>query len=214
MFDIANFRSIVMRDDVLRNNRFRVRVPFPLGMFRPNMGEDRRIAQELEMWCEAASIPTIGIQTNKVYRYGVGVPESRPYSKIFTDVNVTYIADGYNEKWKFFENWTNLIFNTNMEGGINEVSDLAGAGFGGFQGTNAGYMPMLPYELAYRDEYISDVIIDVFRPTGECVTSVTLRDAFPVAVSGLDFNWKDNDSYAKLQITFAYTDIYRNRILN
>lgn len=208
-FNVADFRSEIMRDDVLRNNKFRVRIPAPMGMFRANQGVDLRVASELEAWAETASIPNIGIQTNKVYRYGYGVVENRPYSKLFTDVTVGFIADGFAEKWKFFENWTNMIFNTNMEGGINGASELVGVGFMG----SGGSMGMDPYELSFREEYISDVIIDVFNNYGDMVLSVTLRDAFPVSITGLDLNWQDNNSYAKVQVTFAYTDIFRNVLI-
>lgn len=208
-FNVSSFRSIVNETGVLRKNRFRIRFNMPMGMMNNVEGDlqdNMAIVRDMEMWAAGASIPTVGLMTTQVPRYGYGSFEERPYNKMFAQSMVSFMVDGYAEKWKFFDKWLNMIFSTDMSEGINGYTSSIGMGFLGTQGAQV----YQPYQLAYKDEYITDVVIDVFNALEEVVLSYVLREAFPVRMSGFDLNWADNNSIARLDVAFAYTDAFRN----
>lgn len=207
-FNVSNFRALISDGGVLRNNKFRVRFNLPMGLVNfqsQTSGNNARIVRELEYWATGSSLPPIGLETYQANRYGYGMPEKRPHGKNFTDVRVSFIVDEFSEKWKFFEEWLNMIYNSNMAAGINGYTSVVSQGFMGSEGA----LPVRPYELSYKDEYITDVRIEVFTETGELSNAVVLREAFPITMSGLDFDWADNNSFNTVGVTFAFTDIYR-----
>lgn len=207
-FNINTFRSIVAPTDVLRKNRFRVRFNMPMGLLNDFKGDFQYNVQnvrEVEYWADGTSIPTQGLAKGQSYRYGYGVAEQRPFSKTYTECNISFIVDSYAEKWKFFDRWMNMVFNSDMAEGINERTEAASMGFFGERGVSA----YEPYQLAYKDEYITDVRVEVFNQLGDIVLVTVLRDAFPSGMAAMDFNWKDNNSAQNLHVQFSFTDMFR-----
>jgi hypothetical protein len=206
-FNIADFRAVIHDSGVLSTNKFRVRVNIPAGLAspaNPELPDLWQTARFLEYWAEGAQIPAFGLATAQAYRYGYGVPEKRPYATNFTDVPITFIMDDFSEKWFFFQSWINMIFNTNMVDGINNVFSQ-GVNVGG--GAAGLWMTYDPYLLSYKDEYLTDLTIEVFTREGELSNMVTLRECFPIDMSSIDLDWNDKNSYAKLRVVFAYTDM-------
>ena len=210
-FNIADFRAVMKKDhgwSVAQPNRFRVRIFMPQGLVgttpaqeAPPAKRDEDTVRFLEYWAHSVSLPPFGLQKIQAFRYGYGAQENRPVGPVYTDTQVMFICDDSSNIWKFFYNWNNMIFNTKTQEGI---LGLTGDVNSEATGTNLTYVP---YELAYRVEYITDVEIHGFAKTGEQNMRMVLREAFPVGMSGVALSWADNNSFMSLPITFAYTDI-------
>jgi hypothetical protein len=159
-------------------------------------------SQLIEFLCDSASIPAVALATADVRRYGYGAVEKKPYAPLFTDVNLTFMLDGNAETYNFIYAWISLICNfrwtTNESGG------------GGIT-TPTGILPnQNPYELAYKDDYVSTVKIKVYDPTAppEPNLQVNLRDAYPTFLGDLPLNWASDDPYIKVPVTFTFMDWY------
>lgn len=162
--------------------------------------------RDMEFWAESVMLPDVSLMThNQAARYAVGPYENRPYNVAFQPIQATFINDGLGDNWTFFSEWINMIFNHDMSMGINTPTGLVTTGLG-----NLAYTP---YELAYKDEYAVDVQIEVFNAVGDVTQRVSMRDAFPMMLNMSPFNWQDNNSYSRFNVTFAYTDYFRSNIV-
>jgi len=78
-------------------------------------------------------------------------------------------------------------------------------------GDMASVSDMLPYEIAYRDDYSATITIKFYNPhptgTNNTYYETVLYDAFPTAVGEVDLAWENNDSYATLPVSFSYDRI-------
>lgn len=207
-FNIADFRSIVAsRGGIAEANKFRVRFYLPAGLQSTpqseeanHTGADIETIRVSEYWAQSVNIPTIGFMTSQSLRYGYGALQNRPYAPQYVPVQVNFITDEHVDIWKLFANWTNMIFNTRMQEGINSALgqvNVHGAG---------NVITYAPYELSYQIEYITDLEIHTFTKTGELIQKIVLREAFPVSMGGVELDWADTNSYIRLPVTFAYTD--------
>lgn len=69
--------------------------------------------------------------------------------------------------------------------------------------------PKSTYDFSYRSQYSTTIDIWQFRQDMKAVYKVTLRKAWPMSVESMPLSWGE-DSFHKLQVTFAYTDWYNN----
>jgi hypothetical protein len=145
--------------------------------------------------------------TAQALRYGYGALQNRPYAPQYTPTQIQFITDEPHDIWKLFYNWTNMIVNTRMQGGITEELGEVNSQGAGTTATGAGaVMNYAPYEVSYQIEYITDLQIHTFAKTGELIQVAILREAFPVNMGGVELDWADTNSYIRLPVTFAYTD--------
>ena len=180
---------------VMRNNKFLVRFHAPLGMKTNAALVDN--SKYLEYWCEMTHIPGISVATNEVRRYGYGNIEKKPYVAVNNDVDMTLLSDSDGAIWEFFQQWVRLIANNDMRTGINPT-------------TSNGLLPgQMPFERAYKYEYVSDIEILVFKETSDTPSLVIiLREAFPIFLGDIELNWNENNTVAKIPITFSVYDWY------
>lgn len=197
MFNIADFKAVLSKKYITPSNKFQVRIPMPVGL---QNGPYFPIVRDLEFWCEAVSIPGITLQTHNVSaRYSYGPEEFRPYNVVMQPIECVFINDGLGDNWTFFQRWMGMIFNFNMSGGINATSGQISQGVGVEQ-------KYTPYKLAYRDEYLTDIQIQIFNAEGLVVKNIMAREAFPYQMNISNMNWADNDTYSKIHVAFAFTD--------
>lgn len=183
---INAFRSSVIGQGLMRNNRFLVQ------MSKPNLfyANDSALFVDavLPFVCEAANLPGISIATSEVRRHGIGPIEKRPYSTNLIDINFTFLVDNEGIVLKFFKEWIN---------GIVRYDTLV---------TNGDDRPVpQPYEVEYRSEYVSDIEILMYNEAMQQVYKVTLYNAFPIYVGDVPLNWGSTDDYIKLPVSFSYT---------
>jgi len=110
-----------------------------------------------------------------------GVEEKFPYQTTYNDISLTFIVGDNMAEKKFFDAWLNWI------------------------------NPTINYNLKYKSDYAVALTVNQYNVKNELSYSVTMLDAFPIAVNQLDLDWS-SDGHHKLTVTFAYTS-WRNNSL-
>jgi hypothetical protein len=194
-FNISTFRSNINGSGVMRSNRFLVRIHVPVGMQKSPLLVGT--AKYLEYWCEGVNIPGVSLATNEFRRYGYGNYEKKPYVAVTNEVEMSFISDAGGAIWTFFQQWIRMIVNFDMRNGINPAAS---------NGVIAGQKP---FEIAYKEEYISDIQILVFNDhssTPELV--IVLREAYPIFVGDIRLNWADVNTIARIPVSLTMYDWY------
>lgn len=175
-FNVAKFRTSITSRDILRPNKFRVRIFNPPGLAASEMDG------EMELWGEMTEIPMFQLGTGAMQRFGYGSIEKRPVMPQYQEISTYFIADGAGEIWRFFKDWLRLIVKNTMEDG---------------EGI---------YELAYKDAYLTDMQMTVFKQTGEEAFTVVLVDAFPIQLGSIKLQWSDNNQIMRIPVVWSYTN--------
>jgi len=208
-FNVADFRSkLAMKGGVLKTNKFKVRFYIPTGLNQTlNVSNNGKtinpvnIASFMEYFCEAAQVPGINFQLSENRRYGYGPLEKKPVTFVNGEAYFSIIGDAYGENLTFFRNWMKLIVNGNSEKPVNTLSGISANQY--------------PYELSYKDDYVTNVEIYVYSDDGQDngtdmqeVLKFTLRDAYPVNIGDVTLNWADDQNYMRIPIAFTFFDIF------
>lgn len=130
-------------------------------------------AAGLRFQCEAAEFPGYNLTTVDGRIYGVAQPVAAIAS--FADITLTFICAGDLWEKRFFDRWMNYI------------------------------APINNYNFRYKDSYSGKIEILQFPegPTPSPIYSVTLYNAFPISMSGMQLNWSD-DGIHRLPVVFKY----------
>lgn len=186
--NIEEFKGYLQKGP-LRNNRFYVDIPLPFGLQNsPSAVEAiQNIDQFIRFSCEAASLPGKALQLHEVRRYGFGPTEKKPVSSAFTDFQIMLMIDGTGRFLKLFEEWGNLIHNTDSS------QSVVSPNF---------------YELGYKDDYVVDMRLHVLDQESKIVRTIVLRDAFPAVVGDTPLNWAIMNEPLKIQASITFTDWY------
>lgn len=182
MLNINDFRSEINNGGVLKTNRFMVNFSAP-----PILGKVN--TQPFLLRCESVQWPGVTFTTmDAPPRAGYGAGEVIPFAPIFQDVNLTFVVDKNSNLHEFFFGWTNSIINLKSIGQKN---------YGGGA-----------YQVGYKNDYCTDINIDVYRENGDVSMTANLFRAFPRSMPSFDLNWGSNDEALKINIEFTYTDYF------
>jgi hypothetical protein len=185
-FNINTFRSIVgVNNEFLHTNKFMVQFPAPSGVIL----EDERI---LTFYCKSAVLPGIGILTSDVKPYGIGPVERHPHSAVVNDALFQFYMDGDGKMRQWIVGWMNTIMYPSSENGINTV----------------GPRGVAPYEMAYREQYVTDITITIFDAEGNEKIKTTLVEAYPNYVGDISTDWQEKNSLITMPVSFTYRDWY------
>lgn len=110
-----------------------------------------------------------------------GAEEKYPYQTAYGDISLTFIVGDDMGEKKFFDGWLDWI------------------------------NPTINYNLKYKADYAVPLTINQYTVQNQLSYSVTMLDAFPVAVNQLDLDWS-SDGHHKLTVTFAYTSWRNNSV--
>ena len=174
----------------MRTNRFLVRMATPLTMLNRSA-----INRNLEFWCDQVNWPGFLIGTHDVRRYTYGPIEKRPHIPNFTQLQCSFINDSTGFVWDFFNEWMQSIIPHTTVG--ETISGMSTPQNGG-----------LVYELEYKNNYATDISIDVFDTFGTKTYSIVCREAFPVQVPDLPLNWGDTNNLFRFQVILDFVDWY------
>lgn len=203
-FNVGVFKAAIASKKFLRPNLYNVEFNIPNVLVNGiNYAENKNTVRTLEYFVEATSMPGITVNTYQAQRYGYGTVEQRPLLPTYTDIMFTVIFDEENLNYDFFYDWMNSIVNVDVRSGLNEPSNIVTTG-----GVFNSIIPTVPYELAYKEDYVSDIGVQVYNDLGQLKKKIILRDAFPKAIGDIRLAWSDNNSYMRLPIMFGYTDWY------
>jgi len=103
-----------------------------------------------------------------------GPYEQLPFHTTYNDIDLTFIVSGDMSERNFFDAWMDFI------------------------------NPTSTYNMEYKDNYTSPIIITQYDMSENPMYVSTLHDAYPINVNQLDLNWASDDIH-KLTVTFAYT---------
>lgn len=206
-FDIETFKAVIDGNlGLAKPNRFFV------SMVPPRAVETNiQVLNNIEFFCEAVNLPGFILQTSDNRRYTYGPIDKRPYGPMFEPLRLTVLGDNKGNMWKFFHTWMNYILPHTLKGGIDRVVD-----------TNIKSVSSYPYELEYKDNYVTDVAIyhlpENYDAEGgdlnsfdACITRTICRDAFPSAISDIQLSWAENNSIATFQVQMDFTDWHNVR---
>jgi len=194
-FSINNFRAKINQKGVLKSNLFLVNFSMP-NCLQSSYGNFNR---DLFYYTQAGELPGVTFATaDAVRRYGYGPVEKFAFLPVFQDLSLTFIMDGQGENRKFFDNWMAAIGNFYNPNGVTADTNPQN----GFQ----------PYELEYKQNYVVDVNITVYNEVADTILIYTLKDAFPVSVSGSSLSWASQNELMSVGVTFTFRDWYSNSL--
>lgn len=147
-------------------------------------------ARTLAFLTESTNLPGVSLNTSDIRRYGYGPTERKPYAPTFVDLSMSFYVDAAGLVQSFFYKWMNGIvrFESTMNGSQAIVNNTA----------------MRPFEVNYKEEYESDIIITTVDEANNDIINVRLTKAFPVFFGDISLGWSDSDSISRLPITFSY----------
>jgi hypothetical protein len=132
---------------------------------------------------EQASIPGSLLLTADNSRYGIGPTQKNPFNVLFSDTNVVFLADRFGLIQTFFYVWHNKIFNFDK--------NLA-----------QGSVPS--YTVEYKKNYVTDLSLIVYDPTGQAAMGFKFIDAWPTVVPGSPLAWGATDQLLKINVGFTF----------
>ena len=190
-FDISTFRSeLNALGGVMRTNMFQVEIAVP--PFLSNID-----SRTLTFFCMATNLPGINLVAKQVQRYGYGPLEKMPFGFDNADISLNFIGDADGVILNFFNDW--------MRGAV-EVSSDSGPN-SPVQGRPNQSAPMNPYLVNYKENYQSEVSINVFDSTGNNLAyNVNLNNAFPISVGEIYLNWGNLDNFMIIPVRFSFVD--------
>jgi hypothetical protein len=177
-------------------------------------GEENFITVPGDSWDTPEKIRTLSLRAESVTlpgmsfasadglppRFGYGTVEGIPYNAIFDPVTINFAIDGKGTVYRFFYSWAKSIVNFEARGqnprNLSTTNDTPG---------------MQTYEVQYKDNYVRDIIIQVYKPyqnpvKEDYLMELKLYRAYPRNFSPLQMSWEERNNYLRLPITFDYTD--------
>lgn len=136
---------------------------------------------ELRFRTDSVTIPGRGALTTEMHTYGP--PQTMAYESQYPPVETTVMLSPDMRERVFFERWQDVAI-----GFIRSTDEIRGG-----------------FSIGYYADYIGTVTIDVFDPaSAESIYRLTLREAWPATISGINMNWGDDADVAKLLIGWRY----------
>ena len=231
MLDIKEFKSQIQKYDVERPNLFTVLINMPSNASTLLKSEWSELGNPLSLFVQNTTLPGIGVITESVRRYGLGPSQKMPVGVAFSDVSVTYIADGGGRIYNLFYEWMDSI--------IPSHNKLAAPG----NPQPESELKNLSYVMSYQNSYVCDIVISTYRGapgkfTGfglqqlaatvvtsaagvpfvgsllnsqgakqhplEKIRDVTLYKAFPTSISDMSLSASGGDSFSTFTVNFAF----------
>jgi hypothetical protein len=182
-FNLDNFISQLNTSGIAKSNKFEVQITPPPAL--QNFGDDARV---VSLYCDITNLPGMAITTKALKLYGA--PYQRPISSEFNGeaINMSFYLDEKMNVRAFFDSWMFKIVNPSS------------------------------FNVSYAKDYVTEIKISQLAPkvtgvntitkepiiTDESSYSIYLEDAFPRAMSVVDFSSASVNQPGKLNVTFAY----------
>lgn len=192
-FKLQEFITSVSIDGIARTHSYEVIITPPPGLSA--LSND--LQKLITLRCSEVQLPEIDFQILPYYKKVIGPGEQRVTGiNQYKIIPMEFIVDGNMRVRQFFENWMQYIANYDDQSNYSTI--------GGDQ---------LPYELAYKDEYVATIDIRVY-PMGlkngdgsDMPKIYTLYNAYPVNMGNVGLGWGNIDRNMVLPIGFAYDRI-------
>jgi hypothetical protein len=185
--NIDNFKTIISkRGGLAPSNRYAVYMPLPLISFDPqeiiarafNRGANSNNffndPRDVSILCDQVTMPGRQIVTTELANNLL--PIKMPYGYTNDDVSMSFHITNDHYMKKFFENWTDRIFDKRK------------------------------MTMKYRSSYATDIIIQQLDQRNVPVYTCKLINAYPISISAYDMSNTSESTFQKLTVTFAYED--------
>lgn len=202
MPNINDFISSFKSTELSRPYNFEVIIPPPLGVLSAitklsglSFGALAiQASKNLKFRCEATELPArmFALVDQKTY----GPIEQYPIQNAYNKSSMTFICSDTMEEKLFFDTWMDFISNSHPTGSITQLLPITGVKF----------------DFEYKDNYVSQIMINQLGLKGDVQYRSVLSDAFPVQVNQLDLAWAKQNDYHHLNVTFAYRYSYYSPI--
>jgi len=131
--------------------------------------------RDISILCESCSIPGRQIQTSEKPHLDFRQTIKYPTGYFNEDVTFSFLLTGDYYMRKIFDKWQGSIIN------------------------NESYL------LNYRNEYVTDVVIQQYNEQNVPIYGVRLKNAFPTTVQNIELN-QGSGEVQKLSVTMTYED--------
>lgn len=193
-FDVNKIRNALNTYNFQKNNLGQVFITIPSLVAQRYPSYNNKV-EMMSLYSEAFNIPSMGMATNEIRRYGEGPTSKHGYLPLNVDVNLSLICDGRGIIHSFFYNWMKSIVRANDRNLNGETAEFS-----------------YPFEVSYYNDYTTTIALVTYNEVGEVTMTTYLYNAFPVFVSDVQFNWNSSNDLARLNITMTYE--YANNFYN
>jgi hypothetical protein len=191
-FNISEFRSNIDKRGLAKNNLFLSTFTLPntlsfIESYIPN--------RDLQFLCKSVSIPGMDVQTQDFRPQGWGKIEKRPTDFSKGSLSMIFMIDGEFATMKYFHRW--------MQGIVN---------YGGLSSNSEDPQGKLPYEFAYKDDYVSPTVsVTVFANNNLDQTyTYIFTNVYPTSMGNVDVSWENGAEIMTITITFSYDDMFND----
>jgi hypothetical protein len=180
-FNISRFKSAALSPGLMRPTLYDVTIT----------QLDNRVYQFLT---EAVALPTVGVDTQAIRRYGYGPVDYVPFRPVFQDsvrINLITQASKANALTQF----------------LNSVSEISP--FMNYKTMGTEESKINAYEVKYKKKLEFDMLITIYNELGEVKSDImmyTFKQCYAKQVGGIDLGWGSNDQYVRTSVDFAFTD--------
>ena len=186
-FNISTYKTKIAKDGYLFNNRFRVIVTSPPVL--QNAGN--QIPSMFQFRADSVKAPGVTLNADDVYRHGIGIKESMPFSASYTTNTISFISDGRGDIWTYWYLWMNSIFD-----------------FGGVDNglkSNSNQLPT--YQVEYKDNYATMMSVEIFDNFGYKIQTINMYDAFPISINDVPLNWGNNNQLLRVTVGISFKEM-------
>lgn len=200
-FNIAEFRSLVNRKGIARNNQYKVLMTPPpdLRATFPDITGPRSV-EDIFLYAESITLPGLQLATLQARNNTIGPVEYKPYVPVFGEtLPITFYVDTYSIWFDFFHTWMRTAVNYTTEGRGYYSTEFNGAA---------------PFEVSYPQSYKCDLDILVLDPDlgGKIITSYKVLKAFPVSIPDHTMSYGQTDNLMTITVNFSYFEWFTSNL--
>ena len=179
-FNISTFKSMALSPGLMKPTLYGVTI--------------NRLDKVYQFLTEAVALPTVGVDTQAIRRYGYGPVDYVPFRPVFQDsVRISLItqASKANALTQF----------------LNSVSEISP--FMNYNTMGTSVSKINAYEVKYKNKLEFDMKITIYNEEGLVKSDImvyTFKECYAKQVGGIDLGWGSNDQYVRTSVDFAFTD--------
>ena len=176
-FNISTFKSMALSPGLMKPTLYGVTI--------------NRLDKVYQFLTEAVALPTVGVDTQAIRRYGYGPVDYVPFRPVFQDsVRISLItqASKANALTQF----------------LNSVSEISP--FMNYKTMGTKESKINAYEVKYKKKLEFDMVITIYNEESNPVMFYTFKECYAKQVGGVDLGWGSNDQYVRASVDFAFTD--------
>ena len=153
-------------------------------------------ARDIPFLCDTVNSPGIQFATENIKHKGYGLSEKRPISADMDDITATFFVDNSNTIYGFFQKWFQMVTSFDPNHSRNTVHGMSLESFN------------------YPEEYYGSMTLEIKDVADNSVITFNMDQLYPINMGTITWGWENNDSIARLPITFTYRSFSTGETLN